>query len=84
MTHYNWNANAERAINRGVLDYVNEEGLLIHDIPAPLGLVRNEADLALLSEFTPGAAAFGADGRHFWMKATDGSWNDWLDDQAST
>ena len=83
MAYYNWTANAERAIDRGVVDYVNEKGAVICDVPASRVLVRSMDDLALLTDCPPGTAAFTADGKHFWMKAADESWNDWLDDQAS-
>ncbi len=83
MAYYNWTANAERAIDRGVMDYVNEKGAVIHDIPASRVLVRSVADLALLPDCPPGTAAFTEDGTHFWMKAADGSWDDWLDDQTT-
>ena len=83
MEHYNWSANAERGMSRGVLDYVNTDGIRIRDIPVSHVLVRGFEDLSLLSGDPPGTSAFTADGKHHWMKAADGAWNDWLDDQAS-
>ena len=80
MPNYNWSANAEREISRSVLDYVNKEGILTRDSPAAQVLVRNEDDLSLLSEYAPGTFAFTKDGSHVWMKAADGSWNDWIAD----
>ena len=84
MAHYNWSANAERGISRSVQDYVNEKGVLIQDVPSAQVLVRSMNDLSLLSDCAPGTAAFTADGQHIWMKGADGSWNDWMADQAST
>ena len=84
MNHYNWTANAERAIIRDVLDYVNDDGTLVRDIPVSTALVRGFDDLPLLTDHAPGTVAFTADGKHCWVKAADGSWNDWLADGAST
>ena len=81
MEHYNWSANAERGMSRGVLDYVNKGGIRVRDIPVPHVLVRNYDDLSLLSGDPPGTSAFTADGKHLWMKAADGTWNDWLQEQ---
>ena len=81
MEHYNWSANAERGMSRGVLDYVSKDGIRVRDIPVPHVLVRNYDDLSLLSGDPPGTSAFTADGKHLWMKAADGTWNDWLQEQ---
>ena len=82
MSHYNWSANAEREISLPVLDYVNEDGTITRDSPVSRVLIRNAGDLALLSDYPPGTAAFTKDGSHAWLKAADGTWNDWLADNA--
>ena len=61
MEHYNWSANAERGMSRGVLDYVSKDGIRVRDIPVPHVLVRNYDDLSLLSGDPPGTSAFTAD-----------------------
>ena len=78
MSGYNWMGYAERALNAGVVDYVDEDGNLMRGAAMVPGFAQDADDLALYADDAPGKMVFSYSGAHCWVKDAAGAWHDWL------
>lgn len=58
---------------RGMSDYV-VDGTIVNNAVTEMVLVSGQADLNLLTDYSPGTIAYTAGYQAMWQKAPDGTW----------
>lgn len=72
----NMTRTARKVLDLGMIDVVDEDGVLREDVPCKGVMVRAQTDLANLPDYQPGTLAFTAGFGSMWQLDASGEWQE--------